>query len=317
MRDYLIRRLLQFVPVLLGIALITFAIVRLAPGDPAVLLVDTTLLSEAEIQRFRAQLGLEAPLPVQFVRIVVELATGQLHSFRTGQPVVQILLERLPVTATLLAGSIALALVAGIPLGVLSATRPYGVLDNVLTVGALSGVSMPSFWFALVLVYVFSGVLRLLPASGTGPAMALEFGIVDMVPYFVLPIVVLAAAILPSVMRYTRSSMLEAMAQDYVRTARGKGLTEPRVIFGHALRNALLPVLTVVGTLVPVLIGATAVIESVFAMPGLGRLVVEAAVNRDYPTIMTMNFLTAAVVLLGNLCVDVLYGVVDPRIRLE
>jgi len=317
MRDYLIRRLLQFVPVLLGIALITFAIVRLAPGDPAVLLVDTTLLSEAELQRFRAQLGLEAPLPVQFVRIAVELGTGQLHSFRTGQPVVEILLERLPVTATLLAGSIALALVAGVPLGVLSATRPYGALDNVLTVGALSGISMPSFWFALVLVYIFSGVLRLLPASGTGPTTALQYGIVDMVPYFVLPIVVLAAAILPSVMRYTRSSMLEVMAQDYVRTARGKGLAESRVIFRHALRNALLPVITVVGTLVPILIGATAVIESVFAMPGLGRLVVEAAINRDYPTIMTLNFLTAAVVLLSNLCVDVLYGVVDPRIRLE
>jgi peptide/nickel transport system permease protein len=317
MRDYLIRRLLQFVPVLLGIALITFAIVRLAPGDPAVLLVDTTLLSEAELQRFRAQLGLDAPLPVQFVRIAVELATGQLHSFRTGQPVVEVLLERLPVTATLLAGAIVLALLAGVPLGVLSATRPYGALDNVLTVGALSGVSMPSFWFALVLVYVFSGLLRLLPASGTGPTTALQYGVADMVPYFVLPIAVLAAAILPSVMRYTRSSMLEAMAQDYVRTARGKGLAEGRVIFRHALRNALLPVLTVVGTLVPILIGATAVIESVFAMPGLGRLVVEAAINRDYPTIMTLNFVTAAVVLLSNLCVDVLYGVVDPRIRLE
>jgi peptide/nickel transport system permease protein len=317
MRDYLIRRVLQFVPVLLGIALITFVIVRLAPGDPAALLVDTTLLGEAELRRFRAQLGLDAPLPLQFVRIVGELATGQLHSFRTGQPVLEILAERLPVTATLLGGSIVLAVLAGVPLGVLSATRPYTALDNLLTVGALWGISMPSFWFALILVYLFSGVLRLLPASGTGPAAALEYGVLDMVPYFVLPIVVLAAAIVPSVMRYTRSSMLESMAQDYVRTARGKGLSEGLVIFRHALRNALLPVLTVVGTLVPILIGATAVIESVFAMPGLGRLVVEAAINRDYPTIMTLNFVTAAVVLLSNLCVDVLYGVVDPRIRLE
>jgi peptide/nickel transport system permease protein len=317
MRDYLIRRLLQFAPVLLGIALITFSIVRLAPGDPAALLVDTAILSEAELGRLRAQLGLDAPLPVQFVRIVVELATGQLHSFRTGQPVLEMLLERLPITATLLAGSIALALLAGIPLGVLSATRPYGALDNVLTVGALWGISMPSFWFALILVYVFSGVLRLLPASGTGPATALEYGVLDMVPHFVLPIAVLASAILPSVMRYTRSSMLEAMAQDFVRTARGKGLAEPLVIFRHALRNALLPVITVAGTLVPILIGATAVIESVFAMPGLGRLVVEAAINRDYPTIMTLNFVTATVVLLSNLGVDLLYGAVDPRIRLE
>ena len=317
MRRYLIRRALQFVPVLLGIMLVTFAIVRLAPGDPAALLVDTTVLSPDELARFRADLGLDAPWPAQFARIVGELATGQLRSFRTGQPVLAILGERLPVTAALLVGAMLLAVLAGVPLGVVSAVRPYGRLDNWLTVTALGGISLPSFWLALILMYVFAGVLRLLPASGVGPATALSYGVADMVPHFVLPTIVLGAAVMPSIMRYTRSAMLDAMGQDYVRTARGKGLPEWRVVYRHALHNALLPVVTVLGMLAPILIGGTAVIESVFAMPGIGRLAVEAALNRDYPTIMTLNFLTATVVLAGNILVDVSYVVLDPRIRLE
>jgi peptide/nickel transport system permease protein len=316
MRSYLIRRLVQLGPVLVGIALVNFLIIRLAPGDPVAMLVDTTLLSPEELARFRATLGLDAPLPVQFARTLWQLATGELLSLRTGQPVLTILADRLPITAALLGGAIVLSLLIGVPMGVLSARRPYGRLDNGLSVAALAGVSLPGFWFGLVLMWVFAGTLRILPATGTGPATRLDYGVLDMVPYFVLPTVVLASALLPPVMRYTRSSMLEALAQDYVRTARGKGLSEGLVLYRHALRNALLPVVTVVGLLVPVLIGATAVIESVFAMPGLGRLVVEAALNRDYPTIITLNLLTAAAVLVSTLLVDVLYAVLDPRIEL-
>lgn len=317
MRVYVLRRLVQFVPVLLGIGLVSFAIVRLAPGDPVALLVDVTLLSEAEQHRIREDLGLTGPLPLQFARLVRDLATGRLHSFRTGQPVLEVLRERLPVTASLVAGAIALALALGLPLGVYSARRPYSRLDNWLTVAALGGLSLPGFWFALVLVWMFAGILQVLPASGTAPSTALDYGVVDMLPYFVLPTVVLAVAVLPPILRYTRSAMLEALGQDYVRTARGKGLPEARVIYAHALRNALLSVVTVVGMLFPVLVGATAVIESVFAMPGIGRLAVEAAVSRDYPTIMTLNFLTAAVVLVTTLLIDVVYVVLDPRIRLS
>jgi peptide/nickel transport system permease protein len=316
MRRYLIHRLAQLVPVLLGIACVTFLIVRLAPGDPAAMLVDTTLLSGEELARFRGDLGLDAPLPVQFVTILKQLATGELRSFRTGQPVLAILAERIPITAVLLGGAIVLSVALGVPMGVVSARRPYSRLDDWLTIGALGGVSLPSFWFALVLMWVFAGWLRVLPASGIGPAARLHYGALDMAPYFLLPVVVLASALLPPIMRYTRSSMLEALAQDYVRTARSKGLTEAVVLYRHALKNALLPVVTVVGMMVPVLIGATAVIESVFAMPGIGRLVVEAAVNHDYPTIMTLNFLTAVVVLVSSLAVDVVYGVLDPRIEL-
>jgi peptide/nickel transport system permease protein len=316
-RSHLVRRLVQFVPVLLGIALVTFLIVRLAPGDPVALLVDVDLLTPDEVARFREELGLNAPLPVQFITVLRDLATGRIHSFRTGQPVLGILADRLPVTVVLLGGAIALSLLIGVPLGVLSARRPYSRLDDWLTIGALWGISLPGFWLALVLMWLFAGILRVLPASGIGPATSLSYGAFEMVPYFVLPVVVLASGLLPPVMRYTRSSMLDALGDDYVRTARGKGLSEAAVVYRHALRNALLPVVTVVGMLVPVLIGATAVIESVFAMPGIGRLAVEAALNRDYPTIMTLNFLTAVVVLASTLLVDVAYAMLDPRIQLE
>jgi peptide/nickel transport system permease protein len=317
MRRYLIRRLAQFVPVLLGIAVVTFLIVKLAPGDPAAMLVDTTLLSGEELARFREDLGLSASLPVQFVTIVKQLATGELRSFRTAQPVLAMLAERIPITVVLLGGALLLSFVLGVPLGVFSARHQYSRLDNWLTFGALGGISLPSFWFALVLMWIFAGWLRILPASGIGPASRLTYGVLDMAPHFVMPVVVLASGLLPPVMRYTRSSMIEALAQDYVRTARGKGLSESLVLYHHALRNALLPVVTVVGMMVPILIGATAVIESVFAMPGIGRLVVEAAVNHDYPTIITLNFLTAVVVLMSSLLVDVVYGILDPRIELD
>jgi peptide/nickel transport system permease protein len=316
MRRYLIRRVAQLVPVLLGISLVTFFIVRLAPGDPATMLLDATLLSPQDLARFRAQLGLDAPWPTQFLALLKQLVTGELHSLRTGQPVLAMLADRLPVTAALLGGAIALSLLLGIPMGVLSARRPYGHLDNWLSVAALGGISLPGFWFGLVLMWVFAGILQILPATGTAPATRLSYTVLDMVPYFVMPTIVLASGLLPPIMRYTRSSMLEALAQDYVRTARSKGLSESLVLYRHALRNALLPVVTVVGLLVPVLIGSTAVIESVFAMPGLGRLVVEAALNRDYPTILTLNLLTAGAVLVSTLVVDILYAVLDPRIEL-
>jgi peptide/nickel transport system permease protein len=175
---------------------------------------------------------------------------------------------------------------------------------------------LPSFWLALLLIFTFAGLLEMLPVSGVRPATRLDVTLLDMVPYFVLPALVLAASVAPTMMRHTRSAMLDVLAQEYIRAARGKGVREAVVLFRHALRNALLPVVTLAGMLVPVLVGATAVIESVFAMPGLGRLAVESALSRDYPTILTLNFLAAGVVLLSNLLVDVCYVALDPRIRL-
>ena len=317
MRRYLIRRLAQFAPVLLGIAAVTFLIVRLAPGDPAAMLVDTSVLSPAELARFRRELGLDSPLPVQFATIVKQLATGEIRSFRTGQPVLALVAERVPVTAALLTGAILLALVLGVPMGVLAARRAYRWLDDGLTAIALAVLSLPSFWLALVLMWVFAGWLRILPATGIAPSARLHYSALDMAPHFLMPVAVLASGLVPPIMRYTRSSMIEALAQDYVRTARSKGLSEARVIYRHALRNALLPLVSTLGMMMPILVGATAVVESVFAMPGVGRLLVEAALNRDYPTIMTLNFLTAVVVLSSALLVDIAYGILDPRIALD
>jgi peptide/nickel transport system permease protein len=268
------------VPVLLGIALVTFLIIRLAPGDPAAMLVDTTLLSGEELARFRAGLGLDAPLPVQFVTILKQLATGEILSLRTGQPVLAMIADRLPITAALLGGAITVSLLLGVPMGVLSARRPYGHVDNWLSIAALGGSSLPGFWFGLVLMWVFAGILRILPASGTGPATSLHYTALDMVPYFVMPIAVLASGLLPPVMRYTRSSMLEALAQDYVRTARSKGLSESLVSVPPCAPQRSPAGGDGRGLARPLLIGSTAVIESVFAMPGIGRLVVEAALNR-------------------------------------
>jgi peptide/nickel transport system permease protein len=244
------------------------------------------------------------------------MMTGQLHSFRTGQPVLEVLRERLPVTAALIGAAIVAAVLVGVPLGVLSAHRPYSRTDDWLSVGALCGVSIPSFWLALILMSVFAGALHVLPASGVRPAARLDYTWLDVVPHFVLPVAVLALTTLPSIVRHTRSAMLEELGQDYVRTARGKGVSELVVLSRHALPNALRPIVTLVGTLVPILIGATAVIETVFAMPGIGRLIVEAALSRDYPTIMTLNLLTAAAVLVVNVLVDVSYVVLDSRIEL-
>jgi peptide/nickel transport system permease protein len=316
MATYLIRRVAQSVPVIVVVCFVCFAIVRLAPGDPLALLVDTSLAPPGEVARLRDELGLTGPLPVQFGRMVVRLATGQLHSLRTGQPVLSILVDRLPVTAALLGAGLTVGTLVGVSLGVLAAHRRRTWVDRWLSVGVLGGISVPGFWLALVLMYTFAGVLQVLPVSGIRPAARLDHTLVDMVPYFVLPTLVLAATVAPGMMRHTRSSMLEALSQEYIRAARGKGVSEGMVLFHHALRNALLPVVTLVGLLVPLLMGSTAVIESVFAMPGVGRLAVESALGRDYPTVLTLNFLAAGVVLVSNVVVDACYVALDPRIRL-
>ncbi len=317
MGTFVIGRLTQSVPVIVVIGFICFAIVRLAPGDPLALLVDVSLVPPTEVERLRQDLGLTGPLPAQFGRMVIRLATGQLHSLRTGQPVISVVGERLPVTAALLGTGIIVGAVIGVSLGVLVAHRRNTWLDHWLSIGVLAGISMPSFWLALLLMYTFAGVLHVLPVSGVRPVTGLDHTLLDMVPYFVLPALVMAATVAPSMMRHTRSAMLEALTEEYIRAARGKGVSEAVVLVRHALRNALLSVATLMGLMVPLLIGSTAVIESVFAMPGLGRLVVESALSRDYPTVLTLNFLAAGLVLLSNLCVDACYVALDPRIRLE
>jgi peptide/nickel transport system permease protein len=317
MLGYIRRRLLEMIPVLIGISIISFLIVRLAPGDPIALLVDVSTLTAEQQQEFRQQLGLEEPLPVQYVKMLGSLATGRLTSFRTGQPTIQMVLEAAPVTLVLVFLAVATALVTGVSLGAISALRPYSRTDTTVTLLALFGLSMPQFWLGLMLISVFAETLGWLPAAGIRPVGASGFNPLETLPYLVLPALVLATGMIASLTRYTRSGMLETIHQDYVRTARAKGLSERRVIVGHALRNSLITVVTLLGVLTPILLSGSVVVESVFALPGMGRLAVGAAVGRDYPVVMTVNLLAAALVLGFNLLTDVAYSVVDPRIRVH
>ncbi len=317
MTKYLLGRLIQAVPVLLGISIISYAVVRLAPGDPAALLADFTQLTPEQQQEFRRSLGLEDPLPVQYARMMGSLLTGTLRSFRTGQPTIQMVLEAAPVTLLLAFSAVGTALIVGLALGIISALRPYSRTDDALTVVSLFGLSVPQFWLGLMLIFLFAENLGWLPAAGIRPTGSTEFSPLEMLPFLVLPTLVLAAGMIASLTRYTRSAMLEALGQDFVRTARGKGLSERRVIAAHALRSSLITVVTLVGVLIPILLSGSVVVETVFAVPGMGRLAVAAAQGRDYPVVLTTNLLAAGLVLLFNLLTDVAYTIVDPRIRVS
>ncbi|MFQ5693699.1 MAG: ABC transporter permease [Nitrospinota bacterium] len=315
MGKYLAGRLFQFIPVLFGISVVSFLIIHLAPGDPTGLRVNVELLTDQELLDVRQSLGLEEPLPVQFVKTLGALLTGKLVSFATSQPTWTMILEGLPTTLGLLGGSILFACVFGIPLGVASALRPYTKLDNSLTVASLFGVSIPQFWFGLMLIFVFAESLGVLPATGLVSDDAGAFPVVDILRHLLLPVLVMGTVSLPPVVRYTRSAMMESLSQDFVRTAQSKGLPKSVVVYRHALKNSLLPVVTVLGMLVPLLLGASVVVEYVFALPGIGRMAIAAALTRDYPVVITINFMAAVIALVVGLLVDIAYSALDPRIR--
>lgn len=317
MTTYLIRRLLEAVPVLLGISIISFLVIRLAPGDPTALLADLSLLTPDERLELRQSLGLEDPLPIQYVKMIGALLTGELTSLRTGESTIRMVLDAAPTTVLLITGTIVVSVAVGVLLGVVSALRPHSRTDTILMALALFGLSVPSFWLGLMLIIVFAENLGWLPASGIRPQSGAASSPLDVLPYLVMPVVVLGSGIAAALMRFTRSSMLDSLGTDYVRTARSKGLTEWRVVFGHALRNSLVTVVTLVGVLIPILLSSTVVVETIFALPGMGRLAVTAALARDYPVVLTTNLLAAATVLIANLLTDLAYSLVDPRIRVN
>jgi len=312
---YLSNRLLQFIPILFGISVVSFLIIHLAPGDPTGLLVNVEILTDEELLEVRKSLGLEEPLPVQFVKTMGALLTGRLDSFETAQPTWVMILEGLPITLSLMAGSLLFAVVFGIPLGVVSATRPYTNLDNSLTVFSLFGISIPQFWLGLMLIYVFAESWGWFPATGWMSDDPGPFPVLDVLRHLILPVVVLGTVSLPPIVRYTRNAMMESLDQDYVRTARSKGLPSARVIYRHALKNSLLPVVTVLGMLIPLMLGATVVVEYVFALPGIGSMAISAALLRDYPVVITINIMAAVLALTAGLFVDIAYSLLDPRIK--
>ena len=299
---------------LLIVSAITFFMINLAPGGPSALMrFDVTPEQrEALTRRF----GLDQPVPVRYL----EWLGGALHgdlgtSLTTQQPVLDRIGERLPNTLLLSGLALMLSIVVGIPMGVVSALKRGGPTDYALSAASLLGLSIPAFWFGIMLILTFSVNMQWLPSSGVATTGA-DFSIGDRLQHLLMPTLVLATAALPTIVRFTRSAMLEVLGQDYIRTASAKGLSRTVVTYGHGLRNALVPVISVIGALVPRLVGGAVVTEAVFGWPGMGRLAVEAANGRDYPLVVGITVVIAAIVILASLVVDLAYTWIDPRIRL-
>jgi ABC-type dipeptide/oligopeptide/nickel transport system permease component len=302
--QYLAQRFVASVVTLLGVSLIVFLMLRLLPGDPARIIAGL-LASEEDIARIRTDLGLDQPLHVQYAIFVARLARGNLGvSARTSQPVVEELKPRLASTLRLALVSAGLAAGLGVLAGTLAATRPYSGFDYTLSLATLFGVSMPVYWLGLMLIIVFAIHLNWLPAAGSEGAASI-----------ILPALTLAAFSVALIARMTRSSMLEVLRQDFVRTARAKGLGERLVVARHALKNALIPIITVIGLQFGALLGGAVLTESVFGWPGMGQLLVESIFSRDYPMVQGIVLVFSALFILTNLLVDLCYAVIDPRIH--
>jgi peptide/nickel transport system permease protein len=318
MGRYILRRILISIPVLFGITVVTYLIVTLAPGDPVSALVDpeqVAALGPGWLEQQRAELGLDRPLPVRYGLWMKEILQGNLgYSYSDRQPVADKISERIWPTVKLMLTVQVMALLIALPIGVVSAVKQYSILDYLATVFGFATISIPSFFLALAGIYVFAIKLRLLPTAGMA-TIGKPPSLLDSLHHLILPATVLGLAQAAPLIRYTRSSMLETIRQDYVRVARAKGLSEGNVIIRHALRNALIPLVTVVALTLPQLLGGTVIIEQVFSWPGMGTLAIKAVRGRDYPTIMAINMIGAVAILVSSLIADVIYAWIDPRIN--
>jgi peptide/nickel transport system permease protein len=302
---YIARRLLVAIPTLLGVATVVFSLLRLLPGDPAIIIAGPSSTPD-QIANIRRQLGLNLPLWQQYLDFLWRLLRGDLGiSTRTGSPVLQEIGTRAPYTALLAVCALTLAILIGVTVGVIAATRRNSGVDLGLSGGAVFGVSMPTYWLGLMLIILFAVNLHVLPAAGA-----------DQMPAsLILPAITLGMFSMGLIARQTRSAMLEVLGQDFVRTARAKGVGRAAVLVRHALRNALLPIVTTIGLQFGALLGGAVLTESVFAWPGIGRLLVDSIGSRDYPVVQGIVFLLAVSFILINLLTDLVYAVVDPRIR--
>ena len=306
MLKFIGKRLLMLIPVLIGVSLIVFTLMQLSPGDPAMIILGAQAAPE-DIAILREEMGLNDPLVVQFFRFLFGMFTLDFGtSYKDGMPVLTKLLEALPYTAQLTFSAILLALIVGIPAGIISATKQYSIFDRIASVLALIGFSTPNFWLSIMLILVFSVNLQWLPVSGTGSIL-----------HLVLPSIALGLQSAAVFTRMTRSSMLEVLNMDYIRTARAKGLSERVVILKHALKNALIPVITVVGLQIGLLFGGAILTETVFAWPGVGRLMIDSIRAKDTPVVQGGVIFTASIFVFINLLVDILYAYVDPRVKAQ
>ena len=315
MARYLRNRIGQSLLLLLGVSVIGFALMHLAPGGPLAVYTLNPTVTAQDIERVKHQFGLDQPVYVQYVKWASGLVTGHWgYSFFGGRPVGIIVLERLPATLELMGSSLALALVIGVTTGILGAVRRNSIIDYATATAAMLALSLPTFWFGLLGIYVFAQTLGWLPAGGI--ASTGGGGLLDRLQHLLLPMLVLAFVLVAQWSRYTRSAMLEILTQDYMRTARAKGLGAARVLLGHGLRAALVPLVTLAGLQLPLLVGGALVTETVFSWPGMGLLFVNALGMRDYPVLMAILMVGALVVVLGNLLADIVVALIDPRIRL-
>lgn len=313
MANYIFRRLALMIPTLIGVSFLVFLLTRLTPGDPVRMIVGPDAPQD-RVDEVRRDLGLDRPVIEQYIRFMGGAVKGDLgQSLRTRQPVMTELAARFPLTLQLTVLAVSIAVVVGVPLGVASATKKDTALDKLATVVALFGASMPLFWVAIMAILFFSVKLGWLPTAGNDGPFWTWAGLRS----FVLPAVTLALSPIALIMRLTRSSMLEVLNREYVTVARAKGLIETKVVVRHALRNALLPVITFIGLVFGALLGGAVVTETIFSLPGLGRLVVTAINQRDYPIIQGAVLMLAVVFSLINFTVDLLYAFLDPRIRYD
>lgn len=317
---YLVRRLLQAVPLVLGILAITFALIHLAPGDPLIFLAgeggNASFYAE-----MRARYGLDRPLIVQLGRYVATTVHGDFgYSLVYQQPVFRVILGRLPATLLLMGSALALSTFLGLLMGILTAIRPHSALDHGITAFTLTAYAMPVFWLGQLLILLFAVRLNLLPVQGMVTARENYTGIhhaLDVIRHLALPALTLALPQLALIARLTRTSLREALAEDFISVARAKGLPERTILWRHALRNALLPIVTVTGGHISVVLTGAALTETIFAWPGIGRLLLDAALKRDYPLLMAIFLLVSATVIIVNLITDLVYTMLDPRVRLS
>jgi peptide/nickel transport system permease protein len=313
MQTYIIRRLLQLLPTLFTASILIFLIITLAPGDPAAIRLGTEATPE-QVEQERERLGLNSPLPVRYLIWLGDVFTLNLgNSLYTNRPVTQLIAEAFPKTAQLSLTALAVSLLIGLPLGIWAALQRDRVPDTLITGFSSLGLAIPSFWLGILLILLFSVQLRWLPPSGAGPA---DLGFPANYRYLIMPVITIAVSNLAVFSRFMRSALIDVMAEDFVRTARAKGLRERAVIVGHALKNALIPIVTIVGIQFGILLGGAVVTESVFAYPGIGRLTVTAILNRDYPVVQATLMLVVLIFLVANTVVDLLYGYLDPRVRM-
>lgn len=321
MVNYILRRLLSLIPVLLGITIIIFFVIHLAPGKPTRLQAELspkiTLEAREKLERLY---GLDKPIHIQYWEWIKKLARFDLgRSFTDERPVLKKILERIPITITINILALLLIFLIAVPIGIMSAVKENSLFDKSSTVFVFIGFATPEFWLALLLMSLFGVVLSWLPISGIKSLEFEEYNLIkkliDLSRHLILPVFVSAFGGLAGISRYMRTEMLEVLHKDFIRTARAKGLSERSVIYKHALKNALLPIITIIGLSIPGLIGGGVIFETIFGIPGMGKLFYDSVMARDYPVIMGISFIGAILTLLGNLIADIMYAYVDPRIR--